>query len=563
MQRKIKIKIITLNARFTHSGLALFYVRNEISKRLDAADTELCQFTINDPYYETLLKVTERNPEIIMFSVSTWNVDYTLRLVRDIITALPGTRIILGGPEATFMAAGAFPEGCTIVRGEVEGLEDGFFQDLAKGCLGTEYIAQPGKPYSYPYEEKDFVTHLRNRSVYYESSRGCPFSCSYCLSAIGRKVYNKGISEVKAELDRILAHNPKSLRFVDRTFNASSERALEIWKHLAARKTQTVFHFEIAPDRFTEEMFVFLETIEPGRFDFEIGIQSTNPETLKAVHRSMDLDAAAKNISRLVGLDNIHLHVDLILGLPYETVETFRQSFNDVFRMKPHYIQMGLLKILPGTPISTADDYGLAACRNPPYQILKTRWMSHETLADLYWFGECVEAFYNKKFFRNVCNYLGATEQNPFAVFKALAEFARARGFFDLAKTQEFMNAILVGFTAERQDRAVIVELLRFDWLKSGHRFLPEILEDEPIKKIKDDLRKMLPQSLAPFYDYANRDEFFKKGMFSRFSGPALRALGLSEYNAAGWVVFFPEQDPGISKGCSTALLVEDQTPIS
>jgi hypothetical protein len=540
----MQISLITLNARYSHSCPALFHVRNALAQGLPESRLVLHQFTINDPYYQTLLRITGDQPQALCFSVYIWNAEYTMRLVGDLRRILPEVPIILGGPEATFMAPASLPAGCTVVRGEVEGLGDDFFRDLAAGTLQAEYRAAPTPLFAMPYLESDYAPHLANRNVYYESSRGCPFSCSYCLSSVGQGVRYRELPEVEQELARILAHSPKIIRFVDRTFNALPERSLAIWRFLLAQPGETLFHFEIAPDLFSEAMFAFLAQVPQGRFQFEIGLQSTNPATLAAVNRKMDLARAGENIRRLVGLGNIHLHLDLILGLPGETEATFRTSLNEAFGMAPHHLQMGLLKVLPGTAISrAAEEFGLISSSAPPYSVLATRWLDHATLTRLYWLGECLEAFYNNRFFRNTLEYLRKTGEEPFAFFAQLLTICQDADFFAYAKTQELMTRMLVELAQTRPDRELFCELVRFDWLVSGQRLPPPLLDAEPSKEIRDYLWRSLPEELLPHYTRLTRNEFFKRGIFARFSGPLLKALGLAYGESSGYVCFLPEQE--------------------
>nr|MDA8163988.1 DUF4080 domain-containing protein [Desulfobacteraceae bacterium] len=429
----MRIKLVALNCRYTHSCAALFYVRQELAARLGGAGIVLRQYALNDPYHPTLLRIAEGQPEAIFFSVYLWNDEYVRRLTHDLRKLLPGVPVVLGGPQITYGGHGEdFPENCTLVRGEVEGLPPAFYHDLQAGCLGREYAADPAAEFRSPYRDEDFAGELRSRQVYYESTRGCPFACGYCLSAATRGVRTRGLPEVKEELAAILRHQPKTLRFVDRTFNAHPGRTLDLWRFLAAQGGETACHFEIAPELFTEEMLDFLATLPPDRFQFEVGLQSTHPATLAAVSRSMDLARVRANLARLAALDTIHLHLDLILGLPLETPETFRRSVNEALALAPHHIQMGLLKLLPGTPLTAAaGEYGLVARERPPYEVLATGTMTAEALARLYWIGECIESFWNSRFFRAVLAYLRRTEPDPFGFFEELTGVCRRHGFFE------------------------------------------------------------------------------------------------------------------------------------
>ncbi len=550
-----QIKIVGLNARFTHSCLALFYVRNELEKHCPDCRGQLLQFTINDNYYEMLLRLSEGGPDYIFFSAAIWNSTLVEKLTLDLTICLPGCRVVIGGPQASVLAdrlAKLCPGRVTVVLGEIEAVAGQFFADLQKGSLQARYrgafFAMGEKRFSYPYRKEDFSRHLQNRHIYYESSRGCPFSCSYCLSATEKGLYHKDLATVKEELRDILSHRPKVVRFIDRTFNDLPDRALALWQFLAAEGGETLFHFEMAPDRFTEEMFDFLSTLSPGRFQFELGIQSTHGKTLEAVNRRMDPQKAHSSIARLAAIGNIHLHVDLILGLPYETAESFAGSFRDIFAMGAHYIQMGLLKILPDTPICHgADDFGYLHCQEPPYSILSNHWINHSSLADLYWFSEVVEKFHNNRYFVSLWSYLRRKNEESYTFFEKLTRVCRTSGFFQLAATQELMCSKLVELTTEREDGELIADLLRYDWLRCGFRFLPDCLrladDREQPEQSRSDLYQRLPAEIPGLYQKNNRNQFFRKSYFLRISQEALRQIGLSAKGGAPCLCIVQERE--------------------
>ena len=554
----MRIKIIALNSRYTHSCLSLFYIRNQVQKQLKNATISIEQYTVNDPYFATLTRITEGNPALVFFSVYIWNSHFIFRLVEDMHCVMPSIKIILGGPQVSFLADSDIPAGCTIVRGEIEGLDTAFFQDAKNGNLVPVYNAALHQSFSFPYQEEDFKKQLQNRHIYYESSRGCPFSCTYCLSSAEKGVRLKEIVTVKQELAIILAHNPQTLRFVDRTFNIDEKRALEIWRFLGGQAKETCCHFEIGPDRFSDEMFNFLKTVKPGRFQFEIGIQSTNPATLAAVNRKIDMNLAMKNVARLSRLDNIHLHVDLILGLPHETADSFQKSFNDTFFLFPHYIQMGLLKILPGTPIShQVDEFSIRSCAEPPYEVMATRWIDHATLKRLYWFSECVEAFYNTRFFKSFFALIREREDDYFLFFNQLLTKCLDADFFRQAKTQKRMNSLLLELTRNHPEEKTLHELLIFDWLHSGHRFLPANLNPENLNREKEHFWKNMPQNKEPLYTYKTRNHFFKQSLFMRFSDKTLKAAGFGGQEN-GVVCFLGEKKKGVMGYCKTVFIGDE-----
>ncbi len=551
----MKITLVAVNGRYTHSCLALYYLRNRLYRGLPGCEVDIQQYALNDPYHETLLRIVADKPDAILFSAYIWSSERIQRLLADLARMLPATPLVVGGPQAVWIAD-TLPAGCTVVEGEAEGLPEGFFTDLAAGKMLARYKCEAGHPFAMPYLDDDFVTTLKNRQIYYESTRGCPFACSYCLSATSSGVLYKDLAEVQEELTRLLTQQPPVVRFVDRTFNARADRTLALWRFLAAQPGETCFHFEIAPELFTDEMLTFLATVPVGRFQFEIGLQSTNPETLAAIKRTADPARIEANFARILAHDNIHLHLDLILGLPFEDKKTFARSFNNAFGLAPHYIQMGLLKILPGTPLARrCEEFGLLASKAPPYEILSSRWLAQDEMADLYWFGECVEAFYNNRYFRRFFTYLRRVEADPFLFFAQLLKGCREHNFFAQAKTQKLMNRILVDLVAPRHDQPLLKELLRYDWLRSGHRFLPEELAGEEFTQVRDRLYHSLPDELPPLFDRRLRNHFFKKTIFLACSAELLAETGLSDKDRDGDICFPVGQQEGVLRLQKAVLL--------
>ncbi len=549
-----RFHLISINCRFSHSCLAQFYLRNELEQHLPGCETVLSQLTINDPYYRTLQRISELEADALFFSVYIWNHDLVCRLVTDLARLLPELPLVLGGPQVESLPPD-LPGRCCRVLGEIEGVGYRFYRDLAAGSLKQQYRAQPAADFPSPYRSADFSEALQNRQLYYESSRGCPFSCSYCLSSISRGVRHKPLDQVRQELAALIAARPMIIKFVDRTFNDNRERALAIWRFLRDHGGGVKCHFEIAPDRFDEEMFAQLDTLACDRFQFEIGIQSCNPQTLAAVNRSMDLERAGENIRRLAAMDTIHIHVDLILGLPHETAQSFRRSFNRVFSYQPHYLQLGLLKVLPGTTMAArVREYGLVHCARPPYEVLATRWLDHAELHRLYGLCECVESFYNTRFFRSLWHYLRSTGEEPFVFFSDLLDRCEDQGFFELARTQKLMNEILVRHVQARPDGPLLLDLLRYDWLRCGHRRLPRVLETADQRVLRDELRRSLPQNLEGVFDYRTRVEFLKQATFLAPLPEALQVLE-PDHNGPAVIAFLPEQEGGVMKFSKTVIL--------
>lgn len=549
------VKLVGINGRYTHSCLALFYLRNELEKHCPDWTTEIVQLTINDNYFESLLRVSSNKPQYIFFSAVIWNSELVEKFTRDLAACLPDCHIVIGGPQASVLCEKLDTSNFSVLEGAIEAVGEEFYRDLKNSTPKKKYEANffknHNRGFDYPYRRVDFETHLANRHIYYESSRGCLFGCSYCLSSVEKGVYHKPLEMVNDELREILASKPKVVRFIDRTFNDLPKRALAIWEFLLKEGGATLFHFEMAPDRFTDEMFEFLKRVGPGRFQFEIGIQSTNPATLEAVNRPVDSTVVHTAIQQLSSIGTIHLHVDLILGLPYETKDTFAKSFTDVFFMGANYIQMGLLKILPETPLCySALEYEYKHSLIPPYSIFENHWMNYETIQNLYWFSECVEKFMNNRYFVSLWDYFRRSSEDIYIFFKALLYHCQDTHFFSFAATHELMSEKLITICEKRDDYDLIHELLRIDWLRCNHRFLPHCLMpgencEQPLKT-KDNLVASLPEELEGFYTRKNRNRFFRKSFFLRISKKSAVEIGLHVNNEQPVLCFLSDRDDGL-----------------
>ncbi len=531
-----RVKLVGINGRYVYSCLPLFYLRNALSRHHPQWLVELLQFSINDNYFEMLLQIAAGEPDYVFLSAAVWNSDIVEKLVADLSVCLPQGRMVVGGPQAGVLHESLETESCTFVLGAIEAVPERFYNDLQTGCLLAAYEAQffkmPERGYDFPYNEKDFAEQLLNRHIYYESARGCIFRCSYCLSAEERGVFHKPLEVVLHELEQILQHKPKIIRFIDRTFNDIPQRVLAIWKFLLEKGGETMFHFEMAPDRFTEEMYDFLEQLPPGKFQFEIGIQSTNQETLQAVQRPISPEVVSDAVQRLAKMQTVHLHVDLILGLPFETEESFARSFADVFFMGADYIQMGLLKILPNTPLRLKTiEYGYKYTQSPPYSVLENRWLSQRQMQELYWFSECVEKFMNNRYFLSLWRYLRTHREDIYHFFQQLLVLSRRENLFSRVASQEMLCRLLVFCLGNRQDKELLLDLLRFDWLRCGHRFLPDCLladrEDNRLQEAKNTLYQRLPEELEGVFKRKSRNSFFKKSCFLSVSEACFQELQL------------------------------------
>jgi hypothetical protein len=559
----MKIVVVGINARYTHSCLACFYLRQEVEAHLPDAELVIRQFTINDPRYEIVQQLADEAADYLFFSALIWNSELLEQLIDDLLVISDTLRIVVGGPQAGAVGLpDAVRDRVCIFSGAIETAGGNFYRDLRqytlpRNCRAPSFLGA-GKPLTCPYRPEDFTGPLANRAVYYESSRGCPFSCSYCLSSAERGLYHKDLDQVRAELSAILIHRPKTLRFVDRTFNDLPQRALAIWRFLAKQDGPTLFHFELAPDRFTEEMFVFLETVEAGRFQFEIGLQSTNPPTLAAIKRPVDPETAAETIRRLRRLETIHLHVDLILGLPFETAATFARSLNEAFAMEPHYIQMGLLKILPGTEMAATarvHDYRFSA--RPPYPVFANRWLDAAALRALYRLGECLERFVNNRYFVALWRYLVAGGEDMAMFFRGLTERYLRRVSAGASTTQETLSGLLLEQLGGRVDADLCRELLIYDWLRCGHRFLPDHLQQQGVtlEGLRDEVYRQLPAVVDGFFDRQGRSRFIKQQIFYRFSPRLLSQLGFDDPPDRAVLCIFVQRENNVYRLQKTALL--------
>ncbi len=563
----MKIKAVGINARYTHSCLALFYLRNELENHSPDFTVEICQYTINDPHYILIQRLCQGSPDYFFFSSAIWNSELVTALITDLLMIDETYRFVVGGPQAKIVGERfAKSERVTIYQGSIEGAEDRFFSDLAAGRLDHYYhtsFFKTGKTeFGYPYRPDDFTGPLKNRHIYYESSRGCPFSCTYCLSSAEKGLYHKPLDHVFGELAEILRHKPSVVRFIDRTFNDVPDRALKIWSYLKEHGGLTLFHFEIAPDRFTDEMFHFLEGMDAHRFQFEIGIQSTHTKTLEAIKRPINPQSAATVVKKIRKLENIHLHADLILGLPFETAEIFHQSLNDIFAMEPHYIQMGLLKLLPETLIAReAEQNGYRASKRPPYSVFSNKWLDAQSFRELYWLSECVEKYVNNRYFVSIWSYLLRSSEDMSLFFSSLSRRLLQQGYYWKAATQETLSSILLAHLQPRADFSVLRELLCYDWLRCGHRFLPNHLKDE--KPGVDTLRKrlfhQLPETLAGYFDKSDRAYFFKKSVFYLFSRESLHHMGYEVKSAQGIIRFSSQREKNVLRLQRVQLIAEEE----
>ena len=509
----MKFLLAAINAKYIHSNPGVYSLRAFARTKIPGADIEIGEYTINHQMDLILQDIYRRKPDFIGFSCYIWNISYIMEIVRDVKKVLPEAEIWLGGPEVSYDAKKVLtrePDVRGIMRGEGEltftelvraylqrektSVPDGYtgesFRGQAKeetsGCAentrmpenaegenahsdrldlsqipGITYRAANGEieehgpqrllsldeiPFYY-----DDMAGFENRIVYYESSRGCPFSCSYCLSSIDKTVRFRSLDLVLPELQFFLDHKVPQVKFVDRTFNCKREHTLGIWRYLVEHDNGiTNFHFEVSADIFDEEELELIGKMRPGLIQLEIGIQSTNPDTIREIHRHMDLVKLKRAVDRVYDYRNTHQHLDLIAGLPYENYESFMRSFDDVYRMRPDQLQMGFLKVLKGSYMEEqVAAYDLKYRGIPPYEVLSTKWLPYSDVIRLKGVEDMVEVYYNSGQFPATMKLLEKRFQRPSEIFVNLAEYYEKNGLTGISHSRLARYEILYRFLEE------------------------------------------------------------------------------------------------------------------
>lgn len=495
----MKVILTTLNAKYTHSSLAIRYLK-EYCKTV--CEVEIQEFSINNGILDILSQLFEVKPDIIGFACYIWNIEMTMKLVNLLKKVLPNITIICGGPEVSYQPEEFFRENPSIdyiIQGEGE---ETLYHLLTQLKLGRTMEEIPALTYyneenqivssnaivvknldtiPFPYHDEDIIA-LKDKIIYYESSRGCPFSCQYCLSSATQGVRFFSIDRVLDELRFFIRHNVRQVKFVDRTFNAKKSHYMQILKFLVVQKCKTNFHFEMAADLLDAEVLDILELMPVGRVQLEIGVQSTNEVTLDNICRTNNWNKIVHNVTRILSFDNIHLHLDLIIGLPNEDYKSFQKSFNDVYSLKPHMLQIGFLKLLKGSGISlNRKKHGYVFMDTAPYQVLANDYMSYEEVRKLHILEQIFEQYYNSGRFRNSTQFLIALKDgNAFIFYDALTEYWQKRGLHLVAHTTKSLYKYLYEFCEEKypEKAEVLKEILKFDALladKAGIR--PDFLD--------------------------------------------------------------------------------------
>lgn len=468
----MKTVLVAINAKYIHSNLAVYSLRSYA--RTFGYEPELLEFTINQQKDQILKGIYEAKPDLLCFSCYIWNLSYAEEIIEDIKKILPKVTIWAGGPEVSYDAPKFLkrhPEidGIMCAEGEKTltelisyyevGKSQGKSLDGINGIVYQENKTIHQTPLRdimnmddlvFPYEDlKDF----EHKIIYYESSRGCPFSCSYCLSSIDKKLRFRSFSLVEKELEFFLAHKVPQVKFVDRTFNCKKSHAMAIWTYIKEHDNGiTNFHFEVAADLLTEDEIALIQTMRPGLIQLEIGVQSTNEKTLAEIHRKTDFEEITRKVKAVQKGENVHQHLDLIAGLPYENYESFGHSFNDVYALKPEQLQLGFLKVLKGSYMAeAAEGYGCVHKAKPPYEVLGTRWLSYEEILKLKGVEEMVEVYYNSGQFQKTIRAMEHLFETAFSMYEELADFYEKNGYNEVSHTRIRRYEILQEFLREKE----------------------------------------------------------------------------------------------------------------
>lgn len=465
----MKILLAAVNAKYIHSNLAVYSLKAYAGEYKD--QIEIGEYTINQKKDEILKGLYERRPDILCFSCYIWNISYVTELITEIAKVLPETKIWVGGPEVSycgeqFLKSYPMAEGVMAGEGEETFLELLRYYIEDKGELnsisGIIYRDKEGgipvknppreildmSKIPFPYED---MGGFANKIIYYESSRGCPFSCSYCLSSVDKRLRFRTLELVYRELQYFLDQRVPQVKFVDRTFNCKKEHAVGIWNYIKEHDNGvTNFHFEIAADLLDEEELELMKTMRPGLIQLEIGVQSTNGRTIQAIRRKMDFARVSQVVEKVHEGRNIHQHLDLIAGLPFEDYKSFGRSFDEVYRLKPQQLQLGFLKVLKGSYMhEMAGEYGCVYQSKEPYEVLRTRWLSYDEVLKLKGIEEMVEVYYNSGQFAASLAKLEEQMASPFLFYETLAEFYEKKGYFSVSHSRLQRYDVLLEFLGE------------------------------------------------------------------------------------------------------------------
>lgn len=550
----MKILLAAVNAKYIHTNLAVCSLQAYAGEHVKGADVEIAEYTINQQKDDILMDIYRRGADILCFSCYIWNLDYIEELVRDMAKLRPDMPIWLGGPEVSYDAPDVLarlPEVTGVMKGEGEETFAGlcrFYQgregDLGLRSLrGIAFRDRDGTVRDNPWRpvmdlnDIPFVYYhmeaFRNKIIYYESSRGCPFSCSYCLSSVDKQLRFRDLEKVRRELQFFIDQEVPQVKFVDRTFNCRHEHAAAIWKYIAEHdRGITNFHFEVAADLLSEEELEILGSMRPGLVQLEIGVQSTNPDTIREIRRTMDFGRVRGAVERIREKGNIHQHLDLIAGLPFEDMESFARSFGDVYALRPEQLQLGFLKVLKGSYMEEKKlEYGLVYKSRPPYEVLYTKWLSYEDMMRLKGIEEMVEVYYNSRQFTHTLEALEARYPSAFLMYDGLAGFYEEQGLGQVQHKRSARYEILLRYiTAEfPEEEERFRELLTYDYyLRENAKSRPGFAGEYKVSK--EVLRTFYENEESqrrylPAYRYYDRNQMRKMTHLEYFAQKGIYVL--------------------------------------
>ena len=520
----MNIVLTAINAKYIHSNLAVYSLRAYAKKYKE--EIEIAEYTINQQMDDILMDLYKKKPDVLCFSCYIWNLNYVEELIREIAKIFPGLPIWVGGPEVSYDVQDVLqrlPEVTGVMFGEGEKTflevmdyyhESGVKLSEIKGIAYRGFdgeIVQNDWREVMDLSEVPFVYHdmedFKHKIIYYESSRGCPFSCSYCLSSVDKCLRFRDVELVKKELQFFIDEEVPQVKFVDRTFNCNHKHALAIWEYIKEHdKGITNFHFEVAADLLNEEELNLIASMRPGLIQLEIGVQSTNEETIREIKRTMRFEEVSRIVKRINAGGNVHQHLDLIAGLPYEGMESFQKSFDDVYRLHPEQLQLGFLKVLKGSYMeSQKEKYGLVYKSRPPYEVLYTNWLSYDEMMQLKCVEEMVEVYYNSGQFSYTLQKLEEEYQSPFALYQELGEYYENHELHLMSHSRITRYEILLGFIKERwKEREMLYkELLTLDlYLRENAKNRPEFAGEYTVPK----------EWLGSFYEKESEEHRYLKG---------------------------------------------------
>ena len=536
----MKILLAACNAKYIHSNLAVYDLQAYASEYTD--HIILKEYTINQQKDDIMRDIYLEHPDVVCVSCYIWNISFVKELMADLTKILPDADFWAGGPEVSYDAEKFLSEnpeftGVMVGEGEETFQElSGYYvkknpeklENITGICYrdGEKIIHNGWRQImdlsSIPFIYKD-LSEFKNRIIYYESSRGCPFSCSYCLSSVDKKLRFRDIEMVKKELQFFIDHKVPQVKFVDRTFNCKHDHAMAIWKYINDHDNGvTNFHFEISADLLREEELQEMSTMRPGLIQLEIGVQSTNPDTIKAIHRTMDFEKLKGIVDRIHSFGNIHQHLDLIAGLPYEDYDSFRNSFNDVYALKPQQLQLGFLKVLKGSHMmEMCREYGIVYKNREPYEVLSTKWLDYDHVLKLKNVENMVEVYYNSGQFQKTLEYAESFFPDAFSIYEGLGIFYMEKGYGDVSHTRMRRYEILLEYleTVPGISRAEVADRMILDlYLRENLKSRPGFAGDQkPYEKLVWDYRKRahVPKNAhvevfgngrALYFDYNRKD---------------------------------------------------------